>query len=72
MNNVHRINVPFLRINAGTGKHTSQEEMDILVSSKVDRPQAEDIVSQASDEPDSPAGSAATGHFQASKHVQDG
>lgn len=50
---------------------TSQEEIDILVSSEVDRPQAEDIVSQASDEPDSPTGGAATGHFQASKHVQD-
>lgn len=50
---------------------TSQEEIDILISSKVDRPQAEDIVSQASDEPDSPACGAATSHFQASKHVQD-
>lgn len=50
---------------------TSQEEVDILISTKVDRPQAEDIVSQASDEPDCPAGDAATSHFQASKHVQD-
>lgn len=50
---------------------TSQEEVDILISSQVDRSQAEDVVSQASDEPDSPAGDAATSHFQASKHVQD-
>lgn len=50
---------------------TNEKEINVLVSSQVDRAQREDIVTQATNEPDGPHCARACGHSPRAKQIQD-
>lgn len=50
---------------------TNEKEINVLVSSQVDRAQGEDIVAQATNEPDGPHCARACGHPPRAKQIQD-